>query len=126
MRGQIYTISNLWTASLCKSYVTFLSSLPLVTTPGKPKKGDAVRVNDRYQIDDPAFAQRLWSETGLQALITGSAEHGTLDLTETQRRELWGGEVIGLNPNIRIYRYSKGQFFDQHYDDSNSVTSTLR
>jgi hypothetical protein len=29
---------------------------------------------------------------------------------------------IGLNPNIRIYRYSKGQYFDQHYDDSNNVT----
>jgi len=28
--------------------------------------------------------------------------------------KLWGGEVLGLNPNIRIYRYSKGQFFDQH------------
>lgn len=27
---------------------------------------------------------------------------------------LWGGEVIGLNSNIRVYRYGKGQFFDQH------------
>lgn len=25
-----------------------------------------------------------------------------------------GGEVVGLNPNIRIYRYTKGQFFDVH------------
>lgn len=25
-----------------------------------------------------------------------------------------GGEVVGLNPSIRIYRYTKGQFFDQH------------
>lgn len=25
-----------------------------------------------------------------------------------------GGQVIGLNPNIRIYRYSKGQYFDCH------------
>ncbi len=25
-----------------------------------------------------------------------------------------GGEVIGLNPSIRIYRYTKGQFFDCH------------
>lgn len=25
-----------------------------------------------------------------------------------------GGEVIGLNPNIRVYRYSKSQFFDCH------------
>jgi hypothetical protein len=100
--GQIVTIPNFWTSTLCRTYVAFLSSLPLTTTPGKPKKGDAVRVNDRYQIDDPAFAERLWSSV-LKSLVTAA-----------DRKDLWGGEVIGLNPNIRIYRYSKGQFFDQH------------
>lgn len=25
-----------------------------------------------------------------------------------------GGEVVGLNPLIRVYRYKKGQFFDCH------------
>lgn len=25
-----------------------------------------------------------------------------------------GGDVVGLSPNIRIYRYSAGQFFDAH------------
>ena len=29
-------------------------------------------------------------------------------------KELFGGEPLGLNPNIRIYRYSKGQFFAKH------------
>jgi hypothetical protein len=111
---QIVTIPNFWTATLCKTYVAFLSSLPLTTTPGKPKKGDAVRVNDRFQIDDAAFAEKLWNDTALKNLVTGAAEEGALGLTEAQRKELWGGNVVGLNPNIRIYRYSKGQFFDQH------------
>ncbi|CBY01278.1 hypothetical protein IAQ61_003099, partial [Plenodomus lingam] len=110
--GQILTIPHLWTASLCKTYVSFLASLPLTTTPGKPKKGDAVRVNDRFQAHDPVFAERLWHETALKTLVSGRGEEG----------DLWGGQVIGLNPNIRLYRYSKGQFFDQHYDDSNIVT----
>jgi hypothetical protein len=114
MSGQIVTIPNFWTSTLCKSYVSFLSSLPLTTTPGKPKKGDAVRVNDRYQIDDPAFAERLWSETALKGIV------------EAQPRELWGGDVIGLNPNIRIYRYSKGQFFDQHCKQYLVESSGLR
>ncbi|KAL1590323.1 hypothetical protein WHR41_01237 [Cladosporium halotolerans] len=108
--NQIVTISNLWTSTLCAKYVSFLRSLPLATTPGIPKKGDAVRVNDRFQIEDPIFAERLWSETGLKDLIAA-----------TEDPKLWGGEVLGLNANIRIYRYSKGQFFDQHYDDSNNV-----
>ncbi|KAF2230706.1 hypothetical protein EV356DRAFT_536190 [Viridothelium virens] len=110
--NQIVTISNFWTTSLCRTYTSFLSSLPLITTPGRPKKGEAVRVNDRFQIDDAAFATRLWQDTALKELVLGV----------DNSQELWGGEVLGLNPSIRIYRYSKGQFFDKHYDDSNNVT----
>ena len=112
--NQVVTISNFWTASLCKNYVSFLGSLPLVTKPGRAKRGEAVRVNDRFQIDDAEFAQRLWQDTALKELVSGV----------DRPHELWGGEVLGLNPNIRVYRYSKGQFFDKHYDDSNNVTLT--
>jgi len=115
--GQIVTIHNFWTATLCRNYISFLSSLPLTTTPGKPKRGDAVRVSDRFQVDDAAFAGRLWSQTALKELVTGEAAGAT----NTERKQLWGGDVVGLNPNIRVYRYTKGQFFDQHYDDSNNV-----
>ncbi|KAL1650845.1 hypothetical protein SLS58_000964 [Diplodia intermedia] len=112
---QIVTLPNFWPSSLCKTYVSFLSSLPLTTTPGKPKKGDAVRVNDRFQIQDPLFAKRLWEETALKDVVLGNVDsEDGLRMTEAERKALWGGEVVGLNPNIRIYRYSKGQFFDQH------------
>ena len=69
LEDQILTVPKLWTASLCKRYVNFLSTLPLSTTPGKPKKGEAVRVNDRYQIDDADFAARLWSDTALKQIV---------------------------------------------------------
>lgn len=117
MPGQVVTISQFWPASLCKRYVSFLSGLPLVTTPGVPKKGNAVRVNDRFQIDDPAFAEMLWNSTGLRDLVM-NAEQLPHDPAQGDRpdkvKQFWGGEVLGLNPNIRIYRYRKGQFFDQH------------
>lgn len=111
---QIITVSQLWTSTLCRNYISFLATLPLATTPGKPKKGDAVRVNDRYQIDDPAFAELLWSSTGLRQLVERSIIDGNDELDDEGKRKLWGGQVIGLNSNIRVYRYSKGQFFDQH------------
>jgi hypothetical protein len=114
MSGQIVTISRFWPAALCKRYVSFLSGLPLVTTPGVPKKGNAVRVNDRFQVDDPAFAEMLWCSTGLRELVV-DAERMPEDVSgEDKVKQFWGGEVIGLNPNIRIYRYKPGQFFDQH------------
>ncbi|KAI1851992.1 hypothetical protein JX266_002845 [Neoarthrinium moseri] len=107
---KIQVVRAFFPRSLCRDYVTFLQGLPLTTTPGQPKRGEAVRVNDRFQVDDFQFAQRLWLETGLKDLILqDSAEH------------LWGGKVVGLNPNIRVYRYSAGQFFDAHYDDFNQV-----
>ncbi|KAF4124614.1 P4Hc, partial [Geosmithia morbida] len=97
--------------SLCRDYVAFLRTLPMQTTPSRPKRGEAVRVNDRYQIQDPLFASRLWEQTGLKEAILNDNPH---------LQDLWGGEPVGLNPNIRVYRYSKGQYFDCHYDDSNS------
>lgn len=66
---KILVARNFFPKSLCRDFVTFLQDLPLTTTPGKPKRGEAVRVNDRFQIDDYRFAQRLWSETGLKDLV---------------------------------------------------------
>ncbi|RMJ20775.1 hypothetical protein PHISP_08356, partial [Aspergillus sp. HF37] len=131
---QISLIHNFFTSTLCKTYVSFLQSLPLATTPGRPKRGDAVRVNDRFQIEDPRFAEMLWSGTALKELVTATPtedEDEDEDEGEGEEREgrakkdtsnVWGGEPLGLNANIRIYRYSAGQFFARHYDDSNTLT----
>lgn len=122
LNDQVLTIPRLWTTSLCKRYVDFLRTLPLTTTPGKPKKGEAVRVNDRYQINDDHFAKRLWLETALRELVEHPVIDGK-DLSETETRSLWGGEVVGLNSNIRVYRYCTGQYFDQHCKASDCIQS---
>jgi hypothetical protein len=92
LEDQIILIPKLFTVSLSQQYVSFLSRLHLTTTPGIPKKGEALRVNDRFQIEDPQFAEQLWSSTALRELVTGAVN---ID---------WGGIPIGLNPRIRIYR----------------------
>jgi hypothetical protein len=112
LSDQILIIRNLFSAKLCKDYTSFLSTLPLTTTPGIPKRGDAVRVNDRFQVQDAHFAQQLWEQTALKQLVQSYSDDTT---------DVWRGKVLGLNPNIRIYRYKPGQFFDQHYDESNKV-----
>ncbi|KAJ5390714.1 uncharacterized protein N7496_001782 [Penicillium cataractarum] len=135
VHDQIYLIRNFLPATLCKTYASFLSSLPLTTTPGRPKKDEAVRVNDRFQVEDARFAENLWSGTALRELVlerfdedeySYGDEDGTPEQDESAKAqklcETWGGQPLGLNPNIRIYRYSKGQFFAQHYDESNTLT----
>lgn len=85
--GQILTISKFFTATLCKTYVNFLqTSVSLTTTPGVPKRGHAVRVNDRFQIQDSTFAELIWSKSGLK------------DVIGREDPSLWGGQVVGLNP----------------------------
>lgn len=69
VKDKVVVYRNFWPQSLCRDYVSFLKTLPLTTTPGKPKRGEAVRVNDRYQITDQRFADRLWLETGLEEAV---------------------------------------------------------
>lgn len=121
LHDQIYLIPNFFPASLCKTYVSFLASLPMLTTPGKPKKDEALRVNDRFQVQDGTFAEMLWRDTALRELVVDRAGEEDEEEDEEGRRrrrrspeEIWGGKPLGLNANIRIYRYSKGQFFGAH------------
>ena len=60
----IILVPNFFPPSLCRSYLSFVRGLSLATTPGRPKRGDAVRVNDRFQVDDAAFAGRLFEVLG--------------------------------------------------------------
>ena len=72
---RIALVPSFFPRSLCRDYVSFLKTLPLQTTPSRPRRGEAVRVNDRYQIEDPAFAERLWETTGLkETLLENHAE----------------------------------------------------
>ena len=79
LEDQVIVIRNLFTSTLCKSYVSFLSTLPLITTPSRPKDGDAVRVNDRIEFNDPGFAENLWKNTALESLVKGTLQEESRD-----------------------------------------------
>lgn len=88
LENQIVVIRNFFTTKLCNTYLEFLQrNVSLTTTPGKPKRGDAVRVNDRFKIQDAEFAERLWNETGLREVVERDGDE-----------QMWGGKVMGLNP----------------------------
>lgn len=115
---QILLIRNLFTPTLCRNYVSFLSSLPLSTTSIQPRKDEALRVNDRFVIDDPAFAEMLWSQTALRDLVAGPLDGNQAgdELSHRNLEKVFGGKVLGLNPRIRIYRYGSLTYFAQHKD----------
>jgi hypothetical protein len=69
----------------------------------------AFRDNHRVQFQDPQLAEHLWTATGLRQLCSGL------------QGEDKGDAAVGLNPNIRIYRYQPGQKFGKHIDESNEL-----
>jgi hypothetical protein len=61
-------------------------------------------------VDDVEFAKLLWEQTGLKEVCQKeSGEEGKLRSTRK------GWTPIGLNSNIRLYRYEPGAFFDSKF-----------
>ena len=73
--------------------------------------GEAFRDNHRLSFSDAALAQHLWEAGGLKPLFEGISVAGA------------GAEerAVGLNANIRLYRYASAQRFGRHIDDSVEV-----
>lgn len=70
-------------------------------------------MSDRFQVDDAVFAERLWSGVGgLRDLLLGDGGGGGGDGGKEEGK--WGGEVVGLSPKVRVYRYGKGGYFGCH------------
>ncbi len=71
----------------------------------KPKRDEAYRDNERFSIKDIKFSETLYN-SGLNLLVSNWYS------------ALTKKPAVGLNSNIRIYKYSIGQRFGQHYDSS--------
>lgn len=65
------------------------------------------RDNHRISFQDPALADQIWTATGLNETLVGTTVDDMVP--------------VGLNPNLRFYRYTQGQKFGKHVDDSVEV-----
>ncbi|GAA5823244.1 hypothetical protein JCM5353_005132 [Sporobolomyces roseus] len=105
----IQIIDSFFSSKTLSSFISFLSTSTQITwvSPSPPKKGEATRTNHRFSIQDSNFARELWERSGLK------------DVCQRDRglEGKNGRKPVGLNANIRCYRYEKGSFFGPHYDD---------
>ncbi|KAF5324832.1 hypothetical protein D9611_004252 [Ephemerocybe angulata] len=122
MEDQIFIVEDFFSPQECKEFVKFIDSLPLELTPPK-KKGEADRVNHRFSVASPSFAQSL------HALLTPHLPSFPYPSSVHPKRRISqpDGEPRhphSFNSNIRVYKYTQGQYFGPHYDDSvkDSVT----
>lgn len=113
---QIVIVENFFSDALCNKLIkSFESDLKLETTPLIKSKGYAVRVNDRVSLPNSyGSSETLWNY--LNKILSGKS-------TEYHDEELQDiikvfENAIGLNPQLRIYRYRKGHHFGKHYDEA--------
>ncbi|PKI35770.1 uncharacterized protein LOC116206103 isoform X2 [Punica granatum] len=100
----LFTVPNYFTSAESQTFVKVAESIGF-THQGSlgPLKGEAYRDNDRVSVNDPALANTIW-ESGLNTLFSNIKIRGKV--------------AVGLNPNIRFYRYKVGQRFGRHIDES--------
>jgi len=77
---------------------------------GGAAAGEAYRDNGRLLIRDPAAARVLWERTGLKELFLPQGGRGAILVD--------GAPALGLNANLRLYRYAGGgrERFGKHVD----------
>ncbi|KAL5727765.1 hypothetical protein ACHQM5_000920 [Ranunculus cassubicifolius] len=102
--SDLFTVPGFFTSAESKGFIKVAESLGF-THQGSlgPTKGEAYRDNDRIAVNDPVLAETIW-ESGLKNAFT--------------HINIRGRVAVGLNPNIRFYRYNVGQRFGRHIDES--------
>jgi len=105
IEDQILVLPQFFSSETCKEYIVSFSTLPLLPSP-PAGRNEATRTNHRLAIEDPQFAKRLYTSTGLESFVK--------DWTVKLGKRVLGPK--GLHSNIRIYRYDTGAGFGPHYD----------
>ncbi|KAI5953824.1 hypothetical protein CANMA_004662 [Candida margitis] len=113
LQDQIITINNFFKPELCQDLIkSFETKLKLETTPLIKSKDYAARYNDRALVNDLKSADTLWQ---YMKQILASNPYDDPQLKQVVKIF---STAIGLNPQLRIYRYTQGHHFGAHYDDS--------
>ncbi|ESW15352.1 hypothetical protein PHAVU_007G065700 [Phaseolus vulgaris] len=103
----LFTVQNFFSSAESKAFVKNAESIGFAHQGSLgPTYGEAYRDNDRISVDDPVLADTIW-ESGLSKLFSDIKIRGKV--------------AVGLNPNIRLYRYKIGQRFGRHIDESVNI-----
>ncbi|KAK4745418.1 hypothetical protein SAY87_011730 [Trapa incisa] len=103
----LFTVPNFFSSVESKAFVRVAESMGFAHQGSLgPLKGEAYRDNDRISVTDHSLATTIW-ESGLKTLFSNI--------------KIRGKTAVGLNPNIRFYRYKVGQRFGRHIDESVDV-----
>ncbi|KAK6250518.1 hypothetical protein SCA6_004523 [Theobroma cacao] len=100
----LFTVQNFFSSVESRAFIKAAESIGFEHQGSLgPTRGEAYRDNDRISVNDPALVDAIW-QSGLSKLFSDIKIRGKV--------------AVGLNPNIRFYRYKVGQRFGRHIDES--------
>lgn len=108
----LYVIEHVLTAGECKKIVAVAESqgaFERYTSPNSPEY--AFRDHHRIKFRSQGIADVLWSQTELKRAFE----------THIRHEERIEGSAIGLNPELKLYRYAGREAFGRHIDGSDVV-----
>jgi len=110
--GYIWLIRDFMTDDECQKWIRFVEeSKELDQMEQRGTRYLAARRCSRLQRNDPQTASRLFDRAN--HICQGLSIHGFDKDGST--------EIVGCNPNLRVYRYDPGDAFGKHIDESNIV-----
>ncbi|XP_043716591.1 uncharacterized protein LOC122664709 [Telopea speciosissima] len=108
----LFMVQNFFTSAESMAFIKAAESIGFLHQGSLgPTKGEAFRDNDRVSVNDPVLAETIW-ESGLRIIFSDIKIRGKV--------------AVGLNPNIRFYRYKVGQRFGRHIDESVDLADGCR
>jgi 2OG-Fe(II) oxygenase superfamily len=119
--GYIWVIPNFFTHPECKNWIDFVErEVPMEHTVQRGTRFLAQRECYRTSRNDPTLSERVFRRL-LHRVF--QLQRKTDSLSEQQKNDISSaglppGCPDGCNPNLRLYKYTKGHSFGKHVDES--------
>lgn len=113
IEDQIIVIDHFFPLELCEELISSFENLKLETTPLIKSREYAARFNDRVSVNDFEAADSLWKY--LKDILLQEPDYEDEEIEAINRTFR---KAKSLNPQLRVYRYTKGHHFGKHYDES--------
>jgi 2OG-Fe(II) oxygenase superfamily len=112
--GYIWVIPNFFTHQECKNWIDFVErEVPMEHTVQRGTRYLAQRECFRTSRNDPIMSERIFRR--LLRRVWQLSEQQKNDISSAG---LPPGCPDGCNPNLRLYKYTKGHSFGKHVDES--------
>lgn len=106
LHESIWILRHYLSVNECRNWIAYMEEHAPEHCQQRGTRYLAERECYRLSRDDPDTAKRLFDRLATQTpLLQSCLPHG----------------AIACNPNIRLYKYTKGMRFGKHYDDSQAV-----